>query len=158
MFLIGEGVFYPLYGAGYVVNVEEKEIYSVSKKYYIINLIINNILVMIPVESEDSKRLRRIMKNYEYDNIVNILKSNYNILPYKWCDRFKIYNSSIREGNIYNLTELVRDIHNLPRRKEISKSDFKVFNDIICLISSEICIATKVDYETVRLNILEILE
>jgi CarD family transcriptional regulator len=158
MFLIGEGVFYPLYGAGYVINIEEKDIYSVPKKYYIIKLITNNILVMIPVDSEDSKRLRSVMKSYEYDSIVNILKSNYNTLPSKWCDRFKIYNSCIREGNIYKLTELVRDIHNLPRRKEISKSDIKIFYDIISMISSEICIATEVDYETVKVNILKILE
>jgi CarD family transcriptional regulator len=158
MFLIGEGVFYPLFGAGYVINIEEKEIYGVSKKYYMIKLIINNILVMIPVDSEDSKRLRCIMKSCEYDSIINILKGNYNILPSKWCDRFKIYNSSIREGDIYRLTELVRDIHNLPRRKEISKSDIKMFYDILSLISSEICIATNIDFETVKSNLLEILK
>lgn len=158
MFLIGEGVFYPLYGAGLVINIEEKEIYNISKKYYIIKLIISNIIVMIPVDAEDSKRIRGIIKDYEYQNIISILKDNFNILPSKWCDRYKIYNATLREGDIFKLTELLRDIHNLPKRKEISKSDIKIFYEILSMIASEICIATRIDFESIKLDLLNALQ
>lgn len=158
MFFIGEGIFYPLFGAGYIINIEEKEIYDTIKKYYIIKLISNGMLVMIPVDSYDSKRLRKIIDEGDYEKLINILIADHGELPLKWAERFRLYNQAIREGNIFNLAEILRDIHNLSIKKEISKSDMKVFDDILCMIASEVSIIIETEFQETKYIILDMLQ
>jgi CarD family transcriptional regulator len=157
MFFIGDGIFYPKYSAGYIVNIEEKEIYGVAKKYYVIKLIINELLTMIPMEFENSKRLRKVIEKNEYEKIVELLNSEIGVLPSKWGDRYKLYNKYIEEGDIYKLTTLIRDIYLMPRRKEISKSDMKTFDEVLCMIASELSIVLEIQYEEMKRILIDML-
>lgn len=158
MFFIGEGIFYPKYGAGYIINIEDKEIYGNIKKYYIIRLIINDILTMIPVEFEESKRLRKVIEKDDYYKVIEILRSKCNILPIKWADRYKHYNKCISDGNIFKLAEVLRDIYNMPRKKEVSKSDMKAYDEILCMIASELSILLDVELQKMKIDILDIFK
>jgi CarD family transcriptional regulator len=158
MFFIGDGVFYPKYSAGYIVNIEEKEIYGITKKYYVIKLIINELLTMIPMDLVNSKRLRKVIEKEEYDNLLEILTSEVNLLPLKWGERYKLYNKFIEEGDIYKLTALMRDIYFMPRRKEVSKSDMKAFNEVLCMVASELSIALEIQYIEMKQILIDVLQ
>lgn len=158
MFIIGDGIFYPKYSAGIVINIEDKEIYGITKKYYIIKLIANGMLTMIPVDFEETKRLRRVIGKNDYQKVIDILNAEKKTMPVKWGDRYRLYNNSINEGNIFQLCEIVRDIYFMKSQKDISKSDIKMFDEILSMVASELCIVMEVEFEKMKEAIIEILK
>lgn len=158
MFSIGDAIFYPKYGAGYIVNIEEKDIYGAIKKYYVINLIASDILTMLPVECEVMKKLRSVIEQDSVKTVYEILIGQATILPQKWIDRYKYYCAFIEEGDIFKLSEILNSIYYLPRKKEISKSDMKIFDEILIMVSSELSIVQGIEIYRVKELIREFLE
>lgn len=158
MFFIGDGLFYPRFSAGIVTNIEEKEIYGITKKYYIIRLISNGMLTMIPVDFEDSKRLRKLIEKNDYKRIKEILTEQGKTLPIKWSDRYKLYNNCINKGDIFELTMILRDIHNMSKQKDVSKSDLKIFEEMLSMVASELSIVLEIDYEEMKIIVLNTLK
>ena len=48
LYQVGDHIFYPMHGAGKIKAIEEKEIAGETQQYYIINMLIGNLKVMIP--------------------------------------------------------------------------------------------------------------
>jgi CarD family transcriptional regulator len=157
MFFIGDIIFYPVYGAGYIYNIEEKEFYGSIKKYYIINFI-NGMGSMVPVNSDESKKIRKAISEHECLKIFEILKNEPQKLPSKWSERYKYYNNSIRGGNIYKMASVLKDITGLSSKKTLSKSDLKIFDEILSLISGEIALVLNISFLDARASVLEALE
>ena len=51
MFQVGEKIAYPMYGAGTITDIVEKEVLGEIHKYYDVNLPHSKMTVLIPVES-----------------------------------------------------------------------------------------------------------
>lgn len=157
MFNIGDNVFYPVYGAGFVCNIEEKEVYGSVKKYYIINFI-GGISIMVPVYSEESKRIRKAISEHECMKVFEILGQSPDKLSSKWSERYKHYNQCIRCGNIFRLIEVLRDISGLSKKKNLSKSELKIFYSILDMVAGEISLALNAEVEDIKISILDILD
>lgn len=157
MFSIGEWIFYPAFGAGLIINIEEKKICSQGKKYYIIKFI-NGISMMIPIFSNEACRLRKIITKDECNDIFNILKSKAQNLPLKWSERHKIYRCCINEGDIKKLSKILRDIGYVSQSKNLSKSETKIFLKILDLVSGEISAALDKDIDTIKKEIISIIK
>jgi len=56
MFNIGDKVVYPMHGAGIIEAIEEKEILGDKKKYYVMNIAVGDMKVMIPMDNVQSLR------------------------------------------------------------------------------------------------------
>jgi CarD family transcriptional regulator len=157
MFFIGDIIFYPVYGAGYIYNIEEKEFYGCIKKYYIINFI-NGMGSMVPVNSDESKKIRNSISEHESLRVFEILKEDPQKLPSKWSERYKHYNHSIRCGDIFKMTEVLKDIKGLSMKKTLSKSDLKIFFEILGLVAGEIALVLNISFSDARNSMLELLE
>lgn len=158
MFIIGDLIFLPVFGAGYIANIEDKKIHGEISKYYVINFIINNISIMIPVFSEEAKKIRRTITIDEYVNVIEILISPFAPLPCKWGERQRYYNDSIKEGDIFRLASILRDINGLSKVKKLSKSETKFFKEILAMVASEISIVLNKDFEDTKNELASILK
>lgn len=156
MFSIGEWIFYPVFGAGLIINIEEKKICDEGKKYYIIKFI-NGIDMMIPVLANEAYRLRKIISRDECIDIYNILRSEAEKLPLRWTDRYKCYKNCIYDGDIKELAKMLRDIGNLSQNKKLSKSEIKIFSKILELVAGEICAVLNKDIEMIKKEIISII-
>ncbi|TDT51254.1 CarD family transcriptional regulator [Fonticella tunisiensis] len=154
MFSIGDIIFYPVFGAGYILNIEEKEICGEIKKYYIMKFLLNDMNMMIPIESVVGRRIRRAISPDECEKVLNIIKSNPVKLSSKWSKRCKHYTQSIRSGDIFLLASIIRDIAGLYRTRSLSKSEAKVFMDIVDMVAGEISLVTNRDLNSVKKEIL----
>lgn len=158
MFIIGDLIFLPVFGAGYIASIEDKKIHGEISKYYVINFIINKISIMVPVFSEEAKKIRRAITVDEYVNIFQLLISPFNPLPCKWSERQRYYNDNIREGNIFQLACILKDINGLSKVKKLSKSETKIFKEILGMVASEISIVLNKDFEETKKELLSILK
>lgn len=157
MFNIGEVVFIPVFGAGRVLSIEDRDIHGDIGRYYIVNLIISNMNIMVPVDSKEAERIRRVIKPEEYLKILHILGDCPKKLPSKWLDRYKHYNECIKSGNIFKLSGILRDISGLSKVKKISKSELKIFNEVLDMISSEIALVLLRNLNETKADILNLL-
>jgi CarD family transcriptional regulator len=158
MFLIGEIVFYPVFGAGQIINIEEKEICDEIKKYYIIKLIVNDMDIMIPMESNEAKKLRRAISIEECELVYSTFKMEPIDLPSKWSERYNYYNQSIRRGDIILLASNLRDISALSKKKNLSKSEINVFKEIIGFVCGELALVLRKSYRDTINEVIAILK
>lgn len=157
MFNIGEVVFIPVFGAGCVLSIEDRDIHGDIGRYYIVNLIISNMNIMVPVNSKEAERIRRVIKPEEYLKVLQILGERSKKLSGKWLDRYKHYNECIKSGNIFRLSGVLRDIKGLSKSRKISKSELKIFNEVLDMVSSEIALVLLRDLNETKADILNLL-
>lgn len=140
MFIIGDVVYYPSFGAGYISNIEEKLLGDEKKKFYVINFTLNQIIITIPVDSPKTERLRYAISIEKSKEIFDILKSQGHSLSVKWLDRYKYYTKCINDGNIYDMAKALINIAVFSTEKKLSKSEIKFFNDILNMVSGELAL------------------
>lgn len=157
MFNIGDIVYIPVFGAGYILSIEDKEICGEIGKYYVIHFIINEMNIMIPVHSKEADKIRETIKPEEYVKILEILGDSPKKLPGKWLDRYKHYRDAINCGSIFKLAGVLRDIANLSKSKKLSRSEFKVLNEILDMVCSEISLVLRRDFLETRMFILNLI-
>ena len=158
MFIIGDLIFLPVFGAGYIASIEDKKIHGEISKYYVINFVISKMSIMVPVFSEEAKKIRRTITIDEYVNIFQLLIGPFSPLPVKWSERQRYYNDTIRNGDIFQLACILRDISELSRIKKLSKSEMKIFKEIINMVTSEISLVLNKDFDDTRKELLSILK
>lgn len=153
MLYMGDKVFYPGYGAGTVINIEEREIHGNINKYYIIKLT-NEIVTMVPVDTREVKGIRKCIEEDECKKIFLIFKEIPSEMPIKWLERYKIYTKAIKEGNIYNMSYVLNNILSIKKDKKVSKSEEKFFEDILDMVSQELSIILNISINKVKLSII----
>ncbi|WDC85506.1 CarD family transcriptional regulator [Caloramator sp. mosi_1] len=150
MFNIGDKIYHPKFGAGSIVNIEEKEILKEIKRYYMIKFIIDDIEIMLPVDYNSHKKVRKVIKEEELKIIFRKMSESPNKLPSKWIDRLKLYELILSEGDAYKIAETIRDINFLSSKKQLSKSEDKILDNFILFLSSEISIILNVSIEEAK--------
>lgn len=157
MFNIGDVVYIPVFGAGYILSIEDKEICGKVGKYYVIHFIINNMNIMIPVHSKEADKIRKTIKPEEYVKILEILGDSPKKLPGKWLERYKHYRDAINCGSVFKLAGVLRDIASLSRNKKLSRSEFKVLDEVLDMVSSEISLVLGRNFVETRVFILNFI-
>lgn len=148
MFNIGDKVFYPVFGVGVIAEIEEKSFHGVSGKYYMIKLVKNNMLVMIP-EKDVNNKIRKAVSKEEVFSIMEAFKETGVNLPGKWNKRVRIYNDAIREGNIFKMALAIKNIAFLSQTKKLSKSEKDFFYTLLGYVSDEIALVLSKDADEV---------
>ena len=64
MFEIGEKIFYPMHGAGVIVDIQEKEILNQVEKFYVAKMP-GEVKLMLPVKSAENLGLRPLVSEEE---------------------------------------------------------------------------------------------
>lgn len=157
MFLIGDVIYYPVFGAGTIINIGERDVYGEINKYYIINLIISGMNIMVPLSYEEEGKIRKGIEVSQCSEVFKILKSESEKLPAKWGERYRHYNLCIKEGEITKLAEILRDIAGLKNYKKLSKGELKFFEDILNMVSGELALVLSKDFIGVKNQIKGIL-
>ncbi|CDF58926.1 CarD family transcriptional regulator [Thermobrachium celere] len=154
MFNIGDKIYHPKFGAGFIVNIEEKEIYKTVKRYYIIKFIIDDVEIMLPVDERNNIKIREVIKAEDVEKIFDVSNKKHSKLPSKWIDRLKIYDNVISKGDVFEIAQLILDIKALSKNKSLSSSEEKILDNCILLLSSEISIILDVSIDEAKQKII----
>ena len=117
MYHIGDKVVYPVHGAGWVEAIENREIAGRSRNYYVLNLPFNSLRIMVPQEEAEKVGLRDLMPPEATDRVLRILEGKQaesemsqtvrELNLEKWNNRFRLQMSRIKNGDVYELAEIV---------------------------------------------------
>lgn len=158
MFKIGDKVVYPMHGAGVIEAIEEKEILGKKRKYYIMKMPIGNMKVMIPVESVEEVGLRQVIDKSEIDKVIAVLKDRSHAAEdldnsSNWNRRYKLNLEKIKNGDIFEVAEVVRNLICREKTKGLSTGERKMLENARRILISEIVLAQDTEEEKVELMI-----
>lgn len=156
MFKVGDRVVYPKHGAGTIIGVEEKEVLGEKKKYYIIKLPIGDMTAMLPMEKANELGIRRVIDEEEVQDVINILKGDRSKMSKNWNRRYRANMEKIKTGDIFEVTEVVRNLTLREMEKGLSTGEKKMLSDAKQILISELVLAKELPEEKVEAMIYDI--
>lgn len=150
MFKIGDKVVYPMYGAGTIVAIEDREILGKKHEYYVLLLPINKLKVMIPVKKADEVGVRKIMEISEMEEVLEILSSEEKFkMPTNWNRRYRFNLDKIKSGNLIEIAGVIKSLEKLDSKKSLSTGERKILNEARIIIISEMALVFDKDVDEV---------
>lgn len=143
MFTIGDKVVYPVHGAGTIESIEEREVLGEKHKYYVMKLSVGSLTVLIPTESIQDAGLRKVIDENEVKKVYQILGEAQIDSGVNWNQRYKENMEKIRSGDIYEVTEVVKELMLREKEKGLSTGEKKMLDTAKQILVSELLLAGK---------------
>lgn len=159
MFEVGDLTVYPAHGVGRIESIETREISGDKQDYYIMKILDNNMIIMIPVDNVSSVGLRDIIDAGEVPKVYDIMKKR--DIPadnQTWNRRYREYMEKIKTGSLYEVAEVLRDLYLLKVEKELSFGERKMLDTAKSLLLRELSIAKKTDERDIMSDIKTIFD
>lgn len=150
MFNIGDKISYPVHGAGVIESIEEKEVLGNIKKYYILKMPIGEIRLMVPIDCIEELGIRYIISYKEYTELMNSLRRKSTKAPETWSRRYKINTDKMKSGNIYLLSEAIKDLMVRDLRKGLSPGESKMLKNVEQIFYSELILVTGLSLDELK--------
>ena len=152
MFKIGDLAVYPSHGVGVIERIETRQDFSGSAQdFYIMRILENDMIIMIPTKNVDSVGLRELIRQKEVPKLYSILKKKKTMMDNQtWNRRYREYTEKIKTGSVFEVAEVYRDLLNLKIEKELSFGERKMLDTARNLLVKEISLAKKVKEEQIE--------
>ena len=150
-FQVGDLAVYPAHGVGKIEAIECRVINGEKHDFYIMKVLENNMLIMIPTSNVESVGLRDIIDQKEISKVYEVIKSKKDSLNdnQTWNRRYREYMDKIKTGSLYDVAEVFRDLSLLKLTKDLSFGERKLFDTAQVLLVKELATAKNMDEETV---------
>lgn len=150
MFSIGDKIVYPRYGAGVIEGIEEKEVLGEKLKYYVIRIALEDMYVMVPIDNMETNGIRDITPKDEIEGIYNILSGKTSCMCKNWSKRYRENETKMKKGNIFEISELVKNLTVADRGKRLSTGEKRMLENARQLLISELMLILDEPYDKVE--------
>jgi CarD family transcriptional regulator len=140
-FELGDNVVYPHHGAGKVCAKEIKEVFGEKREYLTIKILHNDMTVMVPTENAALAGLRRVIDEETVQKVLDVLRDDVSDMPKNWNRRFKHNRDKIKTGDIYELSEVVRNLALRENEKGLSSGEKQMYTRAKKILASELMYA-----------------
>ncbi|MCD6294057.1 MAG: CarD family transcriptional regulator [Deltaproteobacteria bacterium] len=145
MFQVGDLAVYPAHGVGVIEKIESQEISGCTQDFYVMRILDNNMIIMIPTTNVDHVGLRDIIGKTELPKLFSILEKRDVILDSQtWNRRYRDYMEKIKTGSVFEVAEVYRDLLILRYDKELSFGERKMLDTARTLLVKEISLAKEI--------------
>lgn len=157
MFNIGDMAVYPAHGVGVIEKVETQEISGCRQDFYVMRILDNDMIIMIPTSNVNNVGLREIIEDTEVPRLVSILKRRDKPLDNQtWNRRYRDYMDKIKTGSAFEVAEVYRDLLMLKLDKELSFGERKMLDIARNLLVKEISLAKNMGEDQVEQSLAKI--
>ncbi|MCK8825825.1 CarD family transcriptional regulator [Fuchsiella alkaliacetigena] len=156
MFETGDKIVYPNHGAGTIVGIEEKEVLGETKQYYIMQLPIGEMRVMIPKDNIEDIGIREVIDQGRVDDVFTVLRGEKSEMSQNWNRRFRANTEKIKTGDIFEVAEVVRNLTLRDIEKGLSTGEKKMLSNSRQILISELVLAEDESEEEIEERIDEI--
>ncbi len=157
MFKEGDLAVYPAHGVGIIERIETQEISGARQAFYVMRILENDMIIMIPTQNVDNVGLREIIGQSEIPKLYSILRKRDVIIDNQtWNRRYREYMEKIKTGSVYEVAEVYRDLLMLKVEKELSFGERKMLDTARNLLVKEISLAKRVEEEQIEKDLDQI--
>jgi CarD family transcriptional regulator len=147
----GDLAVYPAHGVGVIEKIETQEISGCRQDFYVMRILENDMIIMIPTKNVDSVGLREIIGQNDVPKLYSILrKRDVAIDNQTWNRRYREYMDKIKTGSVFEVAEVYRDLLRLKLDKELSFGERKMLDTARALLVKEISLAKQVGEEQIE--------
>ncbi len=155
MFKVGDLAVYPAHGVGVIERIENRKISGCQEDFFVMRILENNMIIMIPSSNATNVGLRQIIDQEEVSKVLSILKKrdisvNGN---QAWNRRYRDYMDKIKSGSVFEVAEVYRDLSTIKQDKELSFGERKMLDTARSLLIKEISLAKNMKEEDVERDI-----
>jgi CarD family transcriptional regulator len=151
MFNVGDLAVYPAHGVGVIEKIEAQEISGCQQDFYVMRILDNNMIIMIPTNNVNNVGLRDLIGQTEVTRLYSILKKrDITIDNQTWNRRYREYMDKIKTGSAFEVAEVYRDLLILKLDKDLSFGERKMLDTARNLLVKEISLARKIGEDQVE--------
>lgn len=151
MFDVGDLAVYPAHGVGVIEKIESQEISGCRQEFYVMRILENDMIIMIPKNNVNNVGLREIIGEGEVRKLYSILKKKDVVIDNQtWNRRYREYMDKIKTGSVFEVAEVYRDLLMLKVEKDLSFGERKMLDTARSLLVKEISLAKNVKEEQVE--------
>ncbi|MCM3784863.1 hypothetical protein M3231_17995 [Neobacillus mesonae] len=147
MYQVGDRIFYPMYGAGFIQSLEEKEILGEKSWYFEVHIEHPLMDVSIPVEKAGLLGIRCISDEKTLLQAKSIFSEECGEIPSNPNARHQFMLNKLKTGDICMEIQVIRDLSKLMTRKTLGWSDKTMLNNARKLVISELVYARNISPE-----------
>jgi CarD family transcriptional regulator len=150
-FQVGDLAVYPAHGVGEIQAIESRVVNGEKHDFYIMKVLENGMVIMIPVSNVESVGLRDIISKKDVARVYDVMKSRNDGLPdnQTWNRRYREYMDKIKTGSLYDVAEVFRDLFLLKLTKDLSFGERKLYDTAQVLLVRELSTAKNTDEDTI---------
>ena len=145
MFNKGDKIVYPLYGAGVIEDLEEKEIDGNQQWYYVLRIPVGNLKIMISAGKAESLGIREIYPKDKIEGIINSVREIPINMPENWNQRYKENMDKIKSGKLEEVALVFRNLRERERERGLSTAEKKMMTTAKQIILSELILSQDVE-------------
>ncbi|OQY00731.1 MAG: CarD family transcriptional regulator [Desulfobacteraceae bacterium 4572_130] len=158
-FIQGDLAVYPAHGVGCIFSIENKNINGESMSFYMMKIIENGMVIMIPISNASSVGLREVISKKEIPDVYKVIqKKGHHTDHQTWNRRYREYMDKIKTGSIYDVAEVFRDLFNLKLEKDLSFGERKLLDTSQNLLVQELSTAQKIDEQAMIAEIQQLFD
>ncbi len=151
MFNVGDLAVYPAHGVGVIEKIESQEISGLRQDFYVMRILENDMIIMIPKDNVNNVGLRELIGHDEVRKLYSILKKRDVVIDNQtWNRRYREYMDKIKTGSVFEVAEVYRDLLMLKVDKDLSFGERKMLDTARGLLVKEISLAKNVKEEQVE--------
>jgi CarD family transcriptional regulator len=157
-FEVGDNVVYPHHGAGVVLKKETKDLFGESRDYLTIQILHNCMVAMVPCEYAHTAGLRRVIDAEQVKKVIGVLTDEVSEMSASWTRRFKANREKIKDGGIYELAEVIRNLASREWDRGLSAGEKQMYIRVKKILASEFMYALDKDEDGAESYLDELLE
>lgn len=153
-FFEGDLAVYPAHGVGCIESIESKQINGDTMNFYMMKIVENGMVIMIPTTNVESVGLRDVIPETEVPEVYKVMKKKGQGADNQtWNRRYREYMDKIKTGSIYDVAEVFRDLFNLRLEKDLSFGERKLLDTAQNLLVQELSTAKDIEEEAMMQEI-----
>jgi len=150
----GDLAVYPAHGVGYIESIESKEINGDTMNFYMMKIVENGMVIMIPTSNVESVGLREVIPVTEVPEVYKVMQEKAQGADNQtWNRRYREYMDKIKTGSIYDVAEVFRDLFQLKLEKDLSFGERKLLDTAQNLLVQELSMAKDIDEKAMMTEI-----
>lgn len=158
MLQIGDKVVYPMHGAGVIAGIEDCEVLGEDKSYYVLQMPLGNMKVMIPTDNVDKIGLRDIISEEKVEDVKVVLEEMPEKATGSWNKRFHANLARMKSGDICDVAAVARNLILQDRRRKVSSGERRLLDLARQILVSELVYACDKTPDEIEIWMNDILD
>ena len=159
-FKVGDLAVYPAHGVGRIEAIESRDVNGETHDFYIMKVLENGMVIMIPTWNVASVGLRDIIDEKDVPKVYDVMKGrrNSNLESQTWNRRYREYMDKIKTGSLYDVAEVFRDLSLIKFTKDLSFGERKLYDTAQILLVKELSTAKNTDESAIAAELDALIE
>ena len=150
MYNIGDRIVYPMYGAGVIESIEEREILGNVHQYYIVRMpVAGEMTLMLPLDKCNEIGVRDVISKDEASKVLETFRTVEIESDSNWNKRHRENMAKIKSGDIYQVLGVVKELMYRDKKKGLSTSERKMLNSAKQIVVSELVLSSVADKDDI---------